>query len=122
MIGQKLRVALLGLRLLAIVPASDAARIVRARAPLRLHARGLAAGAAAGLLLLLALDDAVRDRLHVPLDRRERRAQLVRDAHQEVALVHARLLQAARHLLETQRELAELMQRLRRYDQELIAS
>ena len=65
------------------------------------------------LLLLLAVDDAVRDRLDVPLDGRQRRAQLVRDAHQEVALVLARLLELARHLLEAQRELAELVGALR---------
>ena len=66
-----------------------------------------------GVLLLLALDHAVGDRLHVALDRRQRRAQLVRDAHQEVALVLARLLEPARHLLEAQRELAELVGALR---------
>ena len=68
------------------------------------------------LLLVLAVDHAVRDRLHVPLDRRQRRAQLVRDAHQEVALVLARLLQLARHLLEAQRQLAELVRALRASD------
>ena len=65
------------------------------------------------LLLLLALDDTVRDRLHVALDGGERRAQLVRDAHQEVALVLARLLQLPRHLLEAQRQLPELVGALR---------
>ena len=65
------------------------------------------------LLLVLALDDAVRDRLHVALDGGQRRAQLVRDAHQEVALVLARLLELARHVLEAQRELAELVGALR---------
>ena len=74
------------------------------------------------LLLLLAVDHAVGDRLHVPLDRRQRRAQLVRDAHQEVALVLARLLQPARHLLEAQRELAELVGALRRQMHVVVAA
>ena len=64
--------------------------------------------------LILAVDDAVRDRLDMPLDGRQRSAQLVRDAHQEVALVLVRLLQLARHLLERRRELAQLVRALRR--------
>ena len=65
------------------------------------------------LALVLAVDDAVGDRLDVALDGGQRRAQLVRDAHQEVALVLARLLELARHLLEAVRELAELVRALR---------
>ena len=38
------------------------------------------------LALGLALDDAVGERPDVPLDRGQRRAQLVRDAHQEVGV------------------------------------
>ena len=64
------------------------------------------------LPLVLAVDHAVGDRLDVALDGSQRRAQLVRDAHQEVALVLARLLELARHLLEAVRELAELVRAL----------
>ena len=64
------------------------------------------------LALVLAVDHAVGDRLDVALDGGQRRAQLVRDAHQEVALVLARLLELARHLLEAVRELAELVRAL----------
>ncbi len=61
------------------------------------------------LLLVGVVEDPVGDQLHVALDRRQRGAQLVRDAHQEVALVLVRLPQLARHPLEARGEQAELV-------------
>ena len=45
-------------------------------------------------------------------DRRQRRAQLVRDRHQEVALELLRLLEPRSHLPEALRELADLTARI----------
>src|SRR5206468_12876211 len=52
----------------------------------------------------LALDDRLRE----PLDRRERRAQLVRDVGEEGLLAPASALDLARHLIERRAHLGDL--------------
>ena len=56
-----------------------------------------------------ALDRAVGDRLGVAADRRERRAQVVRHAQQERALVPLRLVELGGHRVDRVREAAELV-------------
>ena len=61
------------------------------------------------LVELVGADHALGDGLDVARDGRERRPQLVRDAHQEVALELVDLAQAVDHALEPGGELAELV-------------
>ena len=61
------------------------------------------------LVELVGADDALGDGLDVAGDGGERRAQLVGDAHQEVALELVDLAQAVDHPLEPGRQLAELV-------------
>ena len=53
-------------------------------------------------------DDALAQRGHVAADRRQRRAQLVRDRHQEVALELLGLGELAGHVLEALRQVSDL--------------
>ena len=57
------------------------------------------------------LDDALEQRRDVAADRRQRRAQLVRDRHEEVPLAHLGLGEACGHLVEALGELADLARR-----------
>ena len=61
-----------------------------------------------GVSHLLIGDHALAQRLDVTANGRQRRAQLMRDRHQEVALELLRFGQPRRHLAEAPRELADL--------------
>ncbi len=64
---------------------------------------------AARMRASIALDGAVGDRLGVAADRRERRAQVVRHAEQERALVPARDVEVAGHRVDRVGEAGELV-------------
>ena len=66
------------------------------------------------LLELGIVDDALEERRDVAADRGQRRPQLVRDRHQEVALHHLDLGEPAGHLAEPLAQVAELAGRASR--------
>ena len=62
-----------------------------------------------GALELRIVEQPVADRVDVALDRRQRRAQLVRDRHQELPLALLGRREPRRHLVEPLREVADLV-------------
>ena len=62
-----------------------------------------------GALELRIVEQPVADRVDVPLDRRQRRPQLVRDGHQELPLTLLGRREARRHLVEPLRQVADLV-------------